>query len=132
LSLRLNQVTLPVRDLAPSERFYAGLGLTKIVAAEGYIRFEVGDGSATLSLEQVGADVRTDGGGFIYFECDDLDARVAELAKAGYVFEAPPADQPWLWREAWLTDPDGRRLCLYHAGEMRRFPPWRIDGAPKP
>lgn len=132
MSLRLNQVTLPVRDLARSQSFYAGLGLKLIVSAEHYLRFEVGDGASTLSLEQVGPETPTEGGAWLYFECDDLDTRVAELIAAGYVFEAPPADQTWLWREAWLRDPDGRRLCLYHAGEMRRFPPWRIDGALSP
>ena len=38
-----------------------------------------------------------------------------------------PVEQPWLWREARLTDPAGNRLCLYQADENRRFPPWRID-----
>ena len=25
-----------------------------------------------------------------------------------------------------LTDPAGNRLCLYQAGEYRRYPPWRL------
>jgi hypothetical protein len=33
---------------------------------------------------------------------------------------------PGLWREAYLHDPDGNVLCLYHAGNNRRFPPGRI------
>jgi hypothetical protein len=37
-----------------------------------------------------------------------------------------PPDQAWLWREAYLKDPDGNLICLYHAGANRRFPPWRI------
>ena len=37
-----------------------------------------------------------------------------------------PTDQSWLWREAYLKDPDGNLICLYHAGANRRFPPWRI------
>jgi hydroxymethylpyrimidine/phosphomethylpyrimidine kinase len=44
----------------------------------------------------------------------------------GIVFDSGPTDQRWLWREAWLTDPAGVKLCLYRAGEMRRFPPWRL------
>jgi len=28
-----------------------------------------------------------------------------------------------------LSDPAGNTICLYQAGEMRRFPPWRIDDA---
>jgi hydroxymethylpyrimidine/phosphomethylpyrimidine kinase len=37
-------------------------------------------------------------------------------------------DQRWLWREAWLKDPAGNEICIYHAGENRRLPPWRIEG----
>ena len=41
----------------------------------------------------------------------------------------PPVDQPWQWREARLRDPDGNRLCLFHAGENRLNPPWRLGNA---
>ena len=50
------------------------------------------------------------------------------LVTAGIRFESQPRDQPWLWREAYLRDPAGNLICLYHAGENRRNPPWRIDG----
>jgi hypothetical protein len=66
------------------------------------------------------------GGPHSYFECEELDARVGELKREGLVFDSGPLDQPWLWREAWLTDPAGVKLCLYSAGAMRRFPPWRL------
>ena len=41
-------------------------------------------------------------------------------------FEHGPRNQPWMWREARLRDPDGNIIFLYKAGEARRFPPWRI------
>jgi hydroxymethylpyrimidine/phosphomethylpyrimidine kinase len=63
----------------------------------------------------------------VYFGCDDLDARVAALKEKGVAFDSGPEDQSWLWREAWLRDPAGNRLCLFFAGENRRFPPWRVD-----
>lgn len=31
------------------------------------------------------------------------------------------------WREAILLDPDGHRVFIYHAGENRLDPPWRVD-----
>lgn len=124
--MRLNQVTAPARDLDESIAFYRLLGLTLIVRSPDYARFEVGDGTATFSLERI-ADIRNAGAGpHLYFECDDLDARVAELKAKGIVFDHDPVDQRWLWREAWLSDPSGNRLCLYFAGDNRRFPPWRI------
>ena len=63
----------------------------------------------------------------MFFECEDLDARVAELRREGIVFDHEPTDQTWLWREARLRDPDGNQLCLYYAGENRLNPPWRLD-----
>ena len=42
-------------------------------------------------------------------------------------FDRLPTDERWLWREARLKDPAGNVLCLFHAGENRKNPPWRID-----
>jgi hypothetical protein len=64
----------------------------------------------------------------VYFECEDLDERVSALETAGLGFEHKPVDQPWLWREARLRDPDGNWLCLFHAAENRLNPPWRLRG----
>ena len=63
----------------------------------------------------------------IYLECDDLDERVEQLARSGIAFEHGPRNQPWMWREARLRDPDGNIIFFYHAGEARRFPPWRVE-----
>ncbi len=122
--MKLNQVTLPAVDLPRSIAFFEKLGFVLIVIDEHYARLENPSDLSTLSLEQ-----RIDGGdgAHVYFECDDLDARVAALKQKGVVFDSGPEDQSWLWREAWLHDPAGNRLCLYYAGENRRFPPWRIN-----
>jgi len=122
--MNLNQVTLPAEDYDASVAFYRGLGLRQIVDSPGYARFEC-PGGATLSIH-----VETDrkaGDSVVYFESDDLDAWVERLRAAGFAFETAPEDRSWGWREAHLRDPAGNRLCLYRAGEYRRFPPWRID-----
>lgn len=124
--MRLNQVTLAVSDLERSVDFYRCLGLEQIVAAEDYARFVCPDGDSTLSLERIGAVPPS--AVTVYFECDDLDVRVSALQAAGLQFEHAPVDQPWLWREARLRDPDGNSLCLFHAGQNRRDPPWRLPG----
>lgn len=67
------------------------------------------------------------GGTVIYFEVETLDETVAALAAAGLAFDSGPRDERWGWREARLRDPAGNALCLYRAGDYRRFPPWRID-----
>lgn len=126
--MRLNQVTVPALDLERSIAFYQTLGLKLIVKADHYARFEVGDGTDTFSLHLTNDASGAANGPHVYFECDDLDARVVALKDNGIAFDSGPADRSWLWREAWLTDPAGVKLCLYHAGDMRRFPPWRLDG----
>ncbi len=58
-------------------------------------------------------------GPHLYFECDDLEKRVARAESEGIVFDSDHVGQSWLWREAWLSDPAGVKLCLYHAGKNR-------------
>jgi hypothetical protein len=55
-----------------------------------------------------------------------VDHAVDELKRAGFCFACDPVDQPYLWREAILLDPDGHRVFIYHAGENRLDPPWRL------
>lgn len=117
-----NQVTLPAQDHAASVAFYRALGLSLIVESGGrYARFESAGGT-TLSVE---AADEVGGRPVIFLEVADLDKAVAAAREHGIqVGEAK--DQPWGWREARLADPAGNQLCLYVAGENRRFPPWRI------
>jgi predicted enzyme related to lactoylglutathione lyase len=119
--MRLNQVTVPTIDVERSVAFYLRMGLEQIVSDAHYARFVVPANGATFSVEKAEA---VNPGITVYFECDDLDERVAKLRERGIVFEQGPADQTWLWREARCSDPDGNRICLYFAGENRLNPPW--------
>jgi catechol 2,3-dioxygenase-like lactoylglutathione lyase family enzyme len=122
--MKLNQVTVAVTDYDTAVAFYARLGLRQIVdAPPRYARFETPSGE-TFSIhiaDEVGSSTT------IYFEVEDVDAFVASL---GLPLLHGPVDQDWLWREARLADPSGNVVCIYHAGENRRFPPWRIGDAP--
>lgn len=130
----LNQLSVPAHDYAASTLFYRTLGLTQIVDSpdNGYARFEALNG-VTLSLHQAGgahpvskAEPGHDDAAAIYLESGALDAWVAWLSRKGMRFDVMPRDQDWGWREAWLHDPAGNPVCLYQAGEYRRFPPWRL------
>ncbi|MGD9816353.1 MAG: VOC family protein [Hyphomonadaceae bacterium] len=123
--MRLNQVTAPAHDLERSIAFYLLLGLKLIVKNPHYARFELPEGDATFSLHLAAGEIPRANAPQLYFECD-VDAEYTRLSAAGVVFEHPPTDQRWLWREAWLRDPAGNALCLFHAGENRRNPPWRL------
>ena len=120
----LNQVTIGCRNYAASVDFYKALGLQQIVdsPSNGYARFEVPNG-VTLSIH-ASDDLSTST--VVYFESKRLDAWASELASQGYAFEQMPQDESWGWREARLLDPSGNIVCLYNAGENRRFPAWRI------
>lgn len=123
--MRLNQVTVAAKDIGASVDFYRRLGLKLIVLAEHYARFEMPEGGSTFSLH-LAPTGPGDNAPTIYFECDALDAEVARLKAAGVMFDSDPVDQRWLWREAYLRDPAGNVICLYHAGENRTHPPWRL------
>ena len=123
--MNLNQVTLPASDVAASVAFYQRMGFTLIVDSPHYARFECPAGDSTFSVHQVDRPPG-DTGVVVYFECDDLDGKVASLRAEGYSFTSMPTDERWLWREARLVDPAGNVICLYRAGENRKNPPWRV------
>ena len=124
--MNLNQITAPCTDLERSVAFYQSLGLKLIVhAPPRYARFECLPGGNSFSLHKVDA-LGSGPGIYVYFEREDLDAYCALLREKGINFDQDPKDESWLWREARLKDPDGNQLIIYHAGENRLNPPWRL------
>jgi predicted enzyme related to lactoylglutathione lyase len=124
--MNLNQVTIYSARPVETVEFFEKLGLIRIVdSLPRYARLECPDGQSTLSVH-IAAQPTDNNSIVIYFECEDLDARVLELKRAGLAFDEGPTDRDWLWREAVLRDPNGNRVCLFHAGENRKNPPWRL------
>ena len=124
--MNLNQVTIFSNKTVELVEFYKKLGLRLIVdSLPRYARMECPDGDSTLSVHSADA-AQTESNIVLYFECADLDARVAELKSKGLKFDEEPQDQTWLWREAYLLDPANNRICLFHAGENRKNPPWKL------
>ena len=124
--MRLNQVTVPLIDYEASKAFYLRLGLKLIVdSPPHYARFEMPEGGSTFSIETVDG---WPGGDWpeVWFESDRLDELVLELKEEGVIFEREPETVSYLWRVAQLRDPAGNRIALYHAGENRLNPPWRV------
>lgn len=123
--MNLNQVTVPSLDIPKSITFYQNLGLKLIVKSDHYARFECPDGTSTFSVHLV-EQLPIGSGISVYFECADLDEKVNDLIRKGLVFDELPNDKSWLWREAYLKDPDGNQLILFYAGVNRLNPPWRV------
>ncbi|OMH31671.1 VOC family protein [Motiliproteus sp. MSK22-1] len=126
--MNLNQVTLAVQNMDKATEFYRALGFTQIVDTEHYARFECPEGESTFSLYLETEEFKNSS--VIYFEHEQLDDWVMELKSKGIKFEQEPTDQPYLWREAVLSDPSGNKIKLYWAGDNRLNPPWRVEKGP--
>lgn len=122
----LNHVTLPASDYRASLEFYRLLGCRQIVdSPPRYARFEA-PGGMTLSIEirdPADAPSTTE----YFFQCADVDAEVERLIAAGVRFDSRPVDRDYLWRVAETRDPHGNLIRFYETGEVRRYPPWRIE-----
>lgn len=125
--MNLNQVTIPVLDVEKSIEFYQKIGLKLIVHSNSYYaRFVCPDGNTSFSLHQV-ENLPIGEGVWVYFETENVDAKIQELESKGIGIEEYPVDQPWLWREARLKDLDNNQIIIYFAGDNRLNPPWKID-----
>jgi len=123
-SIDFNHAMVYVQDVPRSLAFYRdGLGLELIEELEGYARLRSPNGSGTLGLHILSEEKTmmnpTTEGIRLYFEAEDVDAVCARLANKGYAIDQPPKDMPWGWRHAYLKDPDGHEVSVYHAGEAR-------------
>jgi predicted enzyme related to lactoylglutathione lyase len=124
--MNLNQVTIYSEKPVETVEFFEKLGLKRIVdSLPRYARLECPDGDSTLSVNTAD-DVVVTNNVVLYFECENLDADVARLKAAGLTFDEDPEDRPWLWRQAYLKDPNGNKICLFHSGDNRKNPPWRV------
>ena len=124
--MNLNQVTIYTDKPQETAEFFQRLGLRIIVdSLPRYARLECPDGDSTLSIQKA-EDVEVTNNVVLYFECDEIDHTVDDLKSKGLTFDEDPTDRPWLWRQAYLKDPNGNKICLFRAGENRKNPPWRV------
>lgn len=124
--MNLNQVTINCANTVETVEFFQRLGLLLIVdSLPRYARLECPDGESTLSVN-IDENAVVPNNVVLYFECDDLDGEVKRLKSLGLTFDEDPTDRPWLWRQAYLKDPNGNKICLFHAGDNRKNPPWRV------
>lgn len=124
--MKLNQVTIYSEKPVDTVEFFQKLGLILIVdSLPRYARLECPDGESTLSVN-IADDITACNNVVLYFECDNLDEEFERLKNLGLEFDEDPEDRPWLWRQAYLKDPNGNKICLFYAGDNRKNPPWRI------
>lgn len=129
--MRLSHVTLFVSEIPRSRAFYLALGFELIVDEAHYCRFltriDEGAGDETLSIEHHAGPLAPAAQlGLEFPSRDALDAFVAGLPGRGVPVAEGPIDRTWLWRDARVFDPDGHEWMLFHAGDNKLSPPWRV------
>ena len=124
--MNLNQVTIYSEKPVETVEFFEKLGLIRVVdSLPRYARLECPDGESSLSVN-IADDAVVTNNVVLYFECEKLDEEVARLKTAGLTFDEDPEDRPWLWRQAYLRDPNGNNICLFYAGDNSKNTPWRV------
>lgn len=118
-----NHAMIYVRDPGPAVHFYMDLlGFELIDEYPGvYARLRAPNGDGTIALHKLepGASMPEGQGIRLYFEVEDLQGFCKRLEDAGVRFTQLPKMMPWGWEHAYLDDPDGYEISLYHAGAKR-------------
>ncbi len=111
---RADFVSVPVRDLARSTRFYEEtLGLEKL-ADGGWPEFSLGNVSLYLiDPTNVGQTFTAPHSSHIALRVPDVAAARAELESRGVTFEGDIFDTG-VCHMAFFADPDGNALMLHH------------------
>jgi len=132
---RLSLITLGVRDLANSRRFYEALGwATRADQTDDVVFFQAGGIVVALwDRERLGEDSAVvDAGGwggvtlaYNTRSTDEVDAVIEEARRAGATIGRAPAETFWGGYSGVFIDPDG------HPWEVAHNPNWTIaeDGS---
>jgi catechol 2,3-dioxygenase-like lactoylglutathione lyase family enzyme len=106
--MKLDYITLMVEDMAKSREFYRDkLGLpVKEDHGLDWCSFETG--GTTLALHPAREGGAKPHHRFeLFFSVDDIDREYEQLKAKGVKFTDKPVDQPYGWRTAHCTDPEG-------------------------
>lgn len=121
-AVNFNHALIYVKALDPALYFYRDLlGFKEIETIPGeYSRLRSRNSGSTLALHiSELPENLAPGGVWLYLEVKNLDRLYLRMRAAGVRFSQKPELMPWGWRQAFLKDPDGHKLCLYSAGVKR-------------
>lgn len=107
----LSAITLSIRDMGASVRFYEALGF-KIKhggATEDFTSFACGSSFLNLMAQP---HAPCDGWGRFIVHVSDVDAVYRRALDAGLTPSRVPSDAPWGERYFHISDPDGHELSI--------------------
>ncbi|MCL6596064.1 MAG: VOC family protein [Firmicutes bacterium] len=116
--LGIRVVSVPVRDLDRSRRFYEdALGFEVIAdqefaAGRRWIQLRPPGGGTTVTLATWTTNMPPGGLEDVYLACDEIEPLVAALRERGVTFDDGPFDTPF-GKFAHFRDPDGNRWVLH-------------------
>lgn len=108
---RISAVTLEVRDMAESVRFYTSLGFGVRYGGLEATFTSFGLGENYLNLE-LNPDYRPGSWGRIIFYVSDVDAIFARAQQLNLAPSTTPRDGEWGERYFHISDPDGHELSF--------------------
>jgi catechol 2,3-dioxygenase-like lactoylglutathione lyase family enzyme len=108
----LSAVTLSVRDMASSVRFYTALGFQPLYGGEDarFTSFKVGSGF--LNLDHAPGYAGAGGWGRAIFHVSDVDAVYERAVAAGLEPSMAPSNASWGERYFHILDPDGHEISI--------------------
>lgn len=129
LAPHLAAVTLGVRDIETSGRFYAGLGFPLDVRSDARRAWFQLNGLALCLVQRGLADPElgpgTPGEGLVSLRhavvaSRDIEAILVAVTHAGGRVLRAPSELPWGGRAAWFADPDGHRWEVVFDPRLQR------------
>ncbi len=105
-------VTLAVRNMARSLRFYRALGFTIRYGGENASFTSLHAGNGYLNLVTLPGTAKTQWWGRVIFYVSDVDRFHHRAVAAGLTPEMPPRDAEWGERYFHIRDPDGHELSF--------------------
>ena len=119
--MKVTNLLFWVQENKLSERFYKRLGFIVDLSQDDHSVVSLNNFAIDLvsmrddelfARDSMAADKGR--GIYVYIQTDDVDAKYNELVALG-LKPTNPKDWPWGNREFVLKDPDGYKLCFWHA-----------------
>ena len=107
----LSAITLSIRDMAASVRFYETLGFTIKHGGVNEDFTSLACGASFLNL-MVQTHAPVEGWGRLIVHVSDVDAVYRRALRAGLTPSRVPSDAPWGERYFHISDPDGHEVSI--------------------